>query len=221
LYWVIRRARQARRLDALLVATDDRRIAEAARGWGVEAVMTSPDHPSGTDRVAEAIRGRGAAAAVNIQGDEPLIDPALIDRLAESVATPGGPDMATAACGIADPDSLARPSVVKVVMNGAGDALYFSRSVIPHIRDAAPDAAMPPGVYWRHIGVYAYRAAFLEKLVAEPPCRLEQLEKLEQLRALHLGARIRVLCVDDYGIGVDQPSDVAPAEAALRAAGLA
>ena len=221
LAWVVDRARGARRLDQLLVATDDARIARVAGDCGIEAVMTSPDHPSGTDRVAEAARGRGAEAVVNIQGDEPLVDPGLLDRLAESVTGPNAREMATAATPLTHPDLIARSSVVKVVANAAGDALYFSRSVIPHLRDAPPGAAPPGGAYWRHVGVYAYRADFLERLVREPPCPLEQWEKLEQLRALHIGGRIHVLPAEDAAIGVDTPEDVPQAEAALRAAGLA
>ncbi len=221
LAWVIARARQARRFDRLLVATDDARIARAAEACGIEAVMTSPDHPSGTDRVAEAARGRGAEAVVNVQGDEPLVDPGLLDRLAESVTGSGAREMATAATPLNDPDLIARSSVVKVVMNAAGDALYFSRSVIPHLRDAAPGAKPPAGAYWRHVGVYAYRMDFLERLVREPPCPLEQWEKLEQLRAMHIGGRIHVLPTEDAAIGVDTPEDVPQAEAALRRSGLA
>jgi 3-deoxy-manno-octulosonate cytidylyltransferase (CMP-KDO synthetase) len=219
LAWVVDRARRARRLDAVLVATEDERIAAVAAACGVEAVMTSPDHPSGTDRVAEAARGRGAEAVVNIQGDEPLVDPALLDRLAEAVTGPAARDMATAAAPIGRADWIARPSVVKVVCSAAGDALYFSRAVIPHVRDAAPGAPLPPHAYLRHIGVYAYRTEFLGRLVAEPPCALERWEGLEQLRALHLGARIRVLVTEDRSLGVDTPGDVAAAEAALRAEG--
>lgn len=220
LEWVVGRVRQAGRLSGVLVATDDDRIRAAAESFGVRAVMTSPSHPSGTDRIAEAIRGIEAGAVVNIQGDEPLIEPALIDRLAEVIASPDGWEMATAATPIRDPAQVVNPNVVKVVTAADGRALYFSRSTIPHDRDGV--AAREPGpVHLRHIGIYAYRRDFLERLVREPPCRLERLEKLEQLRALHLGARIRVLEVADYGIGVDVPSDVPAAEAALRAAGLA
>lgn len=221
LAWVIDRARGARRLDQLLIATDDARIACVAGDCGIDAVMTSPDHPSGTDRVAEAVRGRGADAVVNIQGDEPLVDPGLLDRLAESVTGPHAREMATAATPLTNPELIARSSVVKVVANAAGDALYFSRSVIPHLRDAMPGDTPPDGAYWRHVGVYAYRADFLEKLVREPPCPLELWEKLEQLRALHIGGRIHVLPAEDAAIGVDTPEDVPQAEAALRAAGLA
>ena len=221
LQWVVERAWLARRLDTVLVATDDERIAAAARGFGAQVAMTSPDHPSGTDRVAEAARGAGADAVINIQGDEPLIDPELIDRLAETIVEGDAWDMATAVTPLRDPAAVRNPAVVKAVFARDGRALYFSRSVIPHLRDAAPGAAaVPEGMYWRHIGIYAYRAAFLERLVAEPPCALELAEKLEQLRALDLGGRLRVLRTDDLSLGVDTPADIPLAEAALMRAGL-
>lgn len=215
--WVLERVRLARRLDAVLVATDDARIRDTVQRLGGEAVMTRADHPSGTDRVAEAVVGRAAGVVINIQGDEPLIDPELINRLAEAMVTECDWDMATAATPIRDEEELARPSVVKVVWGGQGQALYFSRSVIPFVRDARP-AGMR---YWRHVGIYAYRREFLERLVLTPPCALEQAEKLEQLRALHLGGRMKVLETGEVSVGVDTPEDVALAEAALRRAGLA
>ena len=218
LAWVVDRAREAQRLSSLLVATDDSRIAAAAAELGLEAVMTSPDHPSGTDRVAEAIRGRSAAGVVNIQGDEPLVDPSLINRLADLITGSDGWDMATAATPIQDPRLLANPSVVKVVFAADGTALYFSRAVIPHQRDRQ-DPLPPEPVYFRHIGLYAYRTEFLTRLVAAPPCATERVEKLEQLRALHLGARICVVTAESQGPGVDTPEDAPAAEAALRAAG--
>ncbi len=221
LAWVVDRARAARRLSGVLVATDDARIEAAARAMGVEVAMTSPKHPSGTDRVAEAVRGRGVGAVVNIQGDEPAIDPALIDRLAGAMAE-GEWDMATAVTPLTDPAALVNPNVVKVVFARDGRALYFSRAPIPCQRDAGPVPPAPvPGLHWRHIGIYAYRADFLERIVQSPPCALENLEKLEQLRALDLGGRIQVIPVEDYGVGVDTPEDVIPAEQALRRAGLA
>lgn len=216
--WVVERARQARRLKAVLVATDDARIARAVEALGVEAVMTRADHPSGTDRIAEAIRNRPADIVVNIQGDEPLIDPALIDELAGALAGDPAWDMATAACPIADPADVGNPSVVKVVWAQDGRALYFSRSPIPHLREKESGTAAGEPLYWRHIGIYAYRRAFLEKLVATPPCLLEKAEKLEQLRALYLGCRMKVVLARDMGPGVDTPADVAKAEAALRQA---
>ena len=217
---VVERARQARRLDEILVATDDERIAAAARACGANAVMTRADHPSGTDRIAEAVRGLAADVGVNIQGDEPLIDPGLIDRVAGALADADGWDMATAASPLHSAEELHNSDVVKVVRALDGRALYFSRSPIPFVRGAA--AGFPPvaGMHFRHVGLYGYRRAFLERLVKEPPCELENLEKLEQLRALALGCRMVVLDCDAAGIGVDSPADVPRAEALLREAGL-
>ena len=217
---VVERARQARRLDEILVATDDERIAAAARACGANAVMTRADHPSGTDRIAEAVRGLAADVVVNIQGDEPLIDPGLIDRVAGALADADGWDMATAASPLHSAEELHNSDVVKVVRALDGRALYFSRSPIPFVRGAA--AGFPPvaGMHFRHVGLYGYRRAFLERLVKEPPCELENLEKLEQLRALALGCRMVVLDCDAAGIGVDSPADVPRAEALLREAGL-
>jgi 3-deoxy-manno-octulosonate cytidylyltransferase (CMP-KDO synthetase) len=220
LAWVVERARQARRLAEILVATDDARIAAAAESFGVAVALTSPDHPSGTDRIAEAIRGRDADVVVNVQGDEPLIDPALIDRVAGTLLDAADWDMATAAAPIRTAEELHNSDVVKVVRARDGRALYFSRSVIPHVRGAAAGHPPAPGAHFRHIGLYGYRRAFLERLVREPPCALENLEKLEQLRALDLGCRMAVLECEAFGIGVDSPADVPKAEALLRRAGL-
>ena len=220
LAWVVERARQARRLAEILVATDDARIAAAAESFGVAVALTSPDHPSGTDRIAEAIRGRDADVVVNVQGDEPLIDPVLIDRVAGALLDAADWDMATAAAPIRTAEELHNSDVVKVVRARDGRALYFSRSVIPHVRGAAAGHPPEPGAHFRHIGLYGYRRAFLERLVREPPCALENLEKLEQLRALDLGCRMAVLDTEAFGIGVDSPADVPKAEALLRRAGL-
>ena len=220
LAWVVERARQATRLADVLVATDDARIAAAAESFGVAVALTSPDHPSGTDRIAEAIRGRDADVVVNVQGDEPLIDPALIDRVAGTLLDAADWDMATAAAPIRSAEELHNSDVVKVVRARDGRALYFSRSVIPHVRGAAAGHPPEPGAHFRHIGIYGYRRAFLERLVQEPPCALENLEKLEQLRALDLGGRMAVLDTEAFGIGVDSPADVPKAEALLRQAGL-
>jgi 3-deoxy-manno-octulosonate cytidylyltransferase (CMP-KDO synthetase) len=206
------RASRAKRLSSLVVATDDERIAAAVRGFGGRPVMTRADHPTGTDRVAEAVQGTDAEVVINIQGDEPLIDPDLIDSLADSFSGPGW-EMATAACPIADPRDEASPNIVKVVWDARGGALYFSRLPIPFVRDAGDRVTR-----WRHIGIYAYRVDFLRRLLATPPCELEQVEKLEQLRALHIGGRIRVIQTAEMGIGVDTPGDVAAAEAAVRRA---
>lgn len=213
------RARQAAALDAVLVATDDGRIAEAVARFGGTAVMTRPDHPSGTDRIAEAIRGRPADLVLNIQGDEPFIDPGLINRLAHALADAPRWDMGTAAAPLTRREDVLNPSVVKVVCDRERAALYFSRAPIPYVRDAAPGAEPEPGLCWRHIGLYGYRRAFLETLVTAPPCALEQAEKLEQLRALHLGGKILVLLTTEPGLGVDTPEDVRRAEAFLGAGG--
>ena len=217
---MVQRARQARRLAEILVATDDARIAAAAESFGVAVAMTSPDHPSGTDRIAEAIRGQAADVVVNVQGDEPLIDPALIDRVAGTLLDAADWDMATAAAPIRSAEELHNSDVVKVVRARDGRALYFSRSVIPHVRGAPAGHPPVPGEHFRHIGIYGYRRAFLERLVQEPPCALENLEKLEQLRALSIGCRMAVLDGEAFGIGVDSPADVPKAEALLRQAGL-
>jgi 3-deoxy-manno-octulosonate cytidylyltransferase (CMP-KDO synthetase) len=211
---VVERALLASSLSSVIVATDDERIAGVVRGFGGEAVMTRPDHPSGTDRIAEAIGSRTADLVVNIQGDEPLLDPALIDRLVGQMLAEPDWDMGTAAAPITDEADRLNPSVVKVVWGGRHQALYFSRSLIPFIRDAS-DAGMS-GLYWRHLGLYAYRAGFLRKLVSTPPCALEQAEKLEQLRALHLGGRMVVIETAETGIGVDTPADVARVEKMIR-----
>ena len=214
--WVVERARKAKRLTSLLVATDDERIRQAVLPLGIEVAMTRPDHPSGTDRIAEAVAGRKADVVINIQGDEPMIDPGLIDRLAEAMAADPAWDMATAAAPIAAAGDLGNPAVVKVVWAKDGRALYFSRSVIPHLREKGSGGAGGEPLYWRHIGIYAYRRVFLDRLVKVPPCPLEEAEKLEQLRALWLGGRIKVLQAKEAGVGVDTPEDVARAEAALR-----
>ncbi len=219
--WVWERSRLARRLDELVVATDDERIRQAAAACGARTVMTSAAHPSGTDRAAEVVRGMDADLVVNIQGDEPLMDPGLIDRLVNTAGAADW-DMVTAAAPLAAPADaalLASPSVCKVVFDAAGRALYFSRHPIPFLRDAQFRHAGP--LHWRHIGIYLYRRAFLEQLVREPPSLLERAECLEQLRALHIGGRIGVVQTDYAGVGVDTPADVPAAEAALRRAGLA
>lgn len=213
---VLERVRLAKRLDEVWVATDDERIRAAVEAAGGKAVMTKPDHPSGTDRIAEAVAGTDAEVVLNIQGDEPLIDPGLIDAVAESLSGEGGWDMATAATPIRSARELESPDVVKVVTDGAGGALYFSRSPIPHVRGAAAGSGPVEGAHWRHVGLYGYKRAFLEKMVRTPVCELERLEKLEQLRALWLGGKIRVLFCEESGVGVDRPEDVARVEAMLR-----
>jgi len=214
---VVERVRLAKRLDTVLVATDDKRIADVVNALGVKAVMTRPDHPSGTDRIAEALEGIKADIVINIQGDEPLIDPKLIDSLAKVMASGKEWDMGTAAAPITNDNDLNNPSVVKVVWDENGRALYFSRSVIPFVRDKKPESGK--ALHWRHIGIYAYRKSFLEKFVKTSPSLPEKSEKLEQLRALHIGGRIVVIQTAEAGIGVDTPEDVKYVEAIIRKAG--
>jgi len=217
--WVVERVMQAKMPHAIIVATDDRRIADKVLALGLAGVqvkMTRPDHPSGTDRIAEAVSDIETDVVINVQGDEPLIDPALIDKLACIMAAEEEWDMATAAAPMEDETLVHDPSVVKVVFNRHGQALYFSRSPIPYRRDRDSDRQ---SVYWRHIGIYAYRRDYLLKLVQEKPCALEKLEQLEQLRALDMGCRMKVVRTKEFGIGVDTPEDIARAEALLKIRG--
>jgi len=214
--WVVEAVQGAETLADTVVATDDRRIADVVCAAGHRAVMTRQDHPSGTDRVAEAARNSGADVIVNIQGDEPLIDPRLIDRLVGKMREDQDWDMATAATLIDKEDDLRNPSVVKVVWGEKHRALYFSRSTIPFVRDEEMIGSVS---HWRHLGIYAYRERFLEKLVSTPPCALEEAEKLEQLRALHLGGAMIVVETNDKGIGVDTPQDVERVEKLIGSRG--
>lgn len=214
--WVVEAVKRARLLDEVVVATDDVRIAEAVSGF-VNVAMTRADHPSGTDRVAEAAQAGDDDIVINIQGDEPLIDPELIDALALRMKEDDGWAMATAACPIRSMRDLEARTVVKVVLARDGGALYFSRLPIPCRRDGEPELAS--GLYLRHLGIYAYRGAFLKRLVGEPPCALERTECLEQLRALHMGGRIAVIQTEDQGVGVDTPEDVEAVEVVIRARG--
>ena len=214
--WVVEAARKAKTLDDVIVATDDARIAEAVERHGGKAVMTPSDLPSGTDRVAVAAGDfADDDILVNIQGDEPLIDPALVDSLAGRLKDDARWDMATAVTPIRSAADFAAKTVVKVVLDRDDGALYFSRAPIPCDRDHEPDLAS--GLFVRHLGIYAYRGEFLRRYVAEPPCALEKTEKLEQLRALWMGAKIAVVRTEDEGVGVDTPEDAARVEKLLIA----
>ncbi len=210
--WVVEAVKKAKGLDEVLVATDDERIVKAVEEHGGKAVMTPSELPSGTDRVACAARnflGRDFDdddILVNIQGDEPLIDPALIEQLAAKLKDDERWSMATAVTPIRSAEDFSAKSVVKVVMDRDGGALYFSRAPIPCDRDAAPVFGRD-SLYVRHLGIYAYRGGFLKRYIAEPPCELEKTEKLEQLRALWMGAKIAVVRTQDEGVGVDTPDD--------------
>jgi 3-deoxy-manno-octulosonate cytidylyltransferase (CMP-KDO synthetase) len=207
------RACRAREVDRVIVATDDMRIAEAAFDFGAEVALTSPRHPTGTDRLAEvAARLPTARIIINIQGDEPDIAPATIDRLARTLLGDPRLGMVTAANPLG-PADLANPNVVKVVTDLAGRALYFSRSPIPHDRDGAGGIK-----YLRHQGIYGYRRRMLLDFVKWKPTPLERAEKLEQLRALEHGVGIGVIEVKSASVGVDVPSDLVRARRALSAA---
>ncbi len=200
----------ASRADLVLVATDDRRIADAVENFGGRAVMTAPSHPSGTDRIAEAAAAfPELEAVVNVQGDEPLIPTSAIDELLDLLRTDPTVEMATAAVpGIRE---KMNENNVKVVFGTNFDALYFSRAPIPFVRSGGTD----PGCFL-HWGIYAYRIDALRKFVSLPPGKLENCEKLEQLRALENGIRIRVVISNLESIGVDTPEDLARAEAKLK-----
>ena len=206
------RCQQCSNLDEILVATDDQRIFQAVENCGGRAVMTSPEHPTGTDRIAEALKAAPQAThIVNIQGDEPLIDPGLIDELALAMANDPSLDMATAANPLdpADP-AVSDPNVVKVITALDGRALYFSRSPLPFFRNAVPGLPV-----LRHKGIYAYSRSFLERFVNWPPSPLERAESLEQLRALENGASIKLLLTNDASPGVDTPEQAREIEAIL------
>jgi len=210
------RATRAASLQSVVVATDDTRVVEAIAPYGIEAVLTSPDHTTGTDRIAEVARGLDADIVVNVQADEPLLDPLLIDRTVAPLLEAEAVPMATARHRIHDPADIHNPNCVKVVCDQRGRALYFSRSPIPHLRAQGHDPAHEP-LYWQHVGIYAFRRAFLIEFAAMPPTPLESIEKLEQLRVLEHGYPIAVVDAPGKSIGVDTPEDLARAEAALHA----
>ena len=213
--WVVEAVKKAKTLDDVIVATDDDRIVAAVEAHGGKAVMTPSELPSGTDRIACAAGDfADDDILVNIQGDEPLISPDLIDALVCRMKEGTKWDMATAVTPIKSLDDLNAKTVVKVVLDRDDGALYFSRAPIPCDRDHVPDIAS--GLWVRHLGIYAYRGAFLKKYISEPPCDLEKTEKLEQLRALWMGAKIAVIRTDDEGVGVDTPEDAVRIEAILR-----
>lgn len=202
---------KCQQLDRVVIATDDFRIEDTVKAFGAEVIMTSPDHPTGSDRIAEVLETLPEAThAVNIQGDEPLIDPALIDSLAQLMRADADLEMATAASPLSDPADIADPNIVKVVLSETSDALYFSRSPIPYQRSTPEELTI-----YRHIGLYSYRRDFLKKFLAWPPTAIEKAESLEQLRALSHGIRIQVSLTDHVAPGVDTPEQAAHIETLL------
>jgi len=197
------RARLLKSVERVLVATDDDRIAAAVGAFGGTVVMTSPRHPSGTDRVAEAMRGDPAELVVNLQGDEPIFAADAVDELVRLMADSPAIQMGTLAHPVRDANEREDINANKVVLDQAGYALYFSRSPIPFRRQAGFAPTL------RHIGIYVFRAEYLQRFASLPPTPLERTETLEQLRALEHGVRIRVLVTRHPSIGVDTPADLA------------
>jgi 3-deoxy-manno-octulosonate cytidylyltransferase (CMP-KDO synthetase) len=211
---VVEQCRKARSLSEVIVATDDARIADVVRRF-CRVEMTRADHPSGSDRIAEVAARCACDAVVNVQGDEPLIAPAVIDATAGALAAG---EMSTAATRIKNAEEYDNPNVVKVVVNAAGHALYFSRRTIPFLRDAASRSVseqLAAFAFLKHLGLYGYRRETLLRVVGFPVSPLESAEKLEQLRALENGIRISVVTVDYDTVGVDTPEDVARVEQIL------
>lgn len=209
--WVWEKAQRARRLDAVVVATDDERIVRTVRAFGGKAVMTSSRCASGTDRAWEAAKRTGAQIVVNIQGDEPLIQPSMIDRLVKGLLESRA-EMATLRFPMKNSAGFTDPHVVKVVTDSEGWALYFSRSPIP----TRKGKDTTPSVWYKHIGLYAYRRRLLEQFVRWSPSPLERTEGLEQLRALEHGVKIKVLNSLQESVGVDTPQDLKRVAKLLR-----
>lgn len=221
---VYERALLARVLDVVLIGTDDERVAEAVRGFGGAVVMTSPDHQSGTDRAAEMVQQEGSVAAdadivVNLQGDQPFMDPRMVEEVVQPMLDDPELPMATLKHRVTKPEDLEDPAVVKVVVDHQQNALYFSRSRIPN-----PCKDVEHAVF-EHVGLYVYRKDFLIRLSQLEPTLLERVESLEQLRVLEHGYRIRVLETEhaDHefgGFSVDTPEDLTRAESLLKERGL-
>ena len=201
------------KLDAVVIATDDVRIADAVMDFGGQYVMTSPNHRSGTDRCCEALDLLKTKydAVVNIQGDEPFIDPKQIDLLVDLIVRDDTP-LASLAKRIDDADELFSPNAVKVVVNQEGNAMYFSRNPIPFMRNVDRDEWLAKGRFYKHIGIYAYKADVLRQVAHMEPSALEQAESLEQLRWLENGLAIRMALSDAENISIDTPDDLHRAE---------
>ena len=193
--------------DTVLIAVDDPKVFEAARAFGADVVMTSPNHPSGSDRIWEAVRERDAEVIINVQGDEPFVKPQVIDALIDAMSDAGAPDMATVAVPCPRAEFADNPNMVKVVMSADNYALYFSRSMIPFLRTGGTEMET-----FRHWGIYAYRREALARFVSLPEGNLEKCEKLEQLRALENGMRIKVIRTVYQSVGIDTPEELEKAE---------
>ena len=199
---------RAKRLESVLIAAEDQEFAEICQGFGATCIVTGP-HPSGSDRIADVVRRLAPKTdlIVNIQGDEPEVDPQHIELLVELLDADPSAEMASLATPIRTAMQRDDPSCVKVVCDASGRAMYFSRSTIPAIRDTDPDSALKETPWLMHLGLYAYRRDFLLRFTENPPGHLEQLEKLEQLRALEMGATIRMGIVEHPAVGIDTEAD--------------
>ncbi len=207
---VYRRAAAARTVSRVIVATDDERIARAVTAFGGEAMMTSASHQSGTDRLAEVAASLACAVVVNVQGDEPVLEPETIDAAVEPLLADARLEMSTLRRRITDPAEHENPNVTKVVVDQDGHALFFSRAPIPYTRPG-----QPPAPAWAHVGLYVYRRDTLLRLASLPQTAMERAEALEQLRAVEHGIRIKVIKTAYASIGVDTPDDLARVRALL------
>jgi len=213
---VYERARQASSASRVVVATDDAKIVEAVKAFGGEAIMTRDDHRTGTDRVAEVATHIEAEVYVNVQGDEPLVDPAAIDAVANALLEDESAAIATPIAAITHKNDIMDPNVVKAVLDFDGNALYFSRAPIPWVRDTGGQVSAR---HWKHIGIYGFRRAALLEFPTLPPGELEHVEQLEQLRWLENGFRIRAVETEYEAVSVDVPEDVERVEKILRESG--
>ena len=214
---VVERAKQAQSVKRVVVATDDERVKKAVEGFGGEALLTRNDHRTGTDRVAEVASRIAADIYVNIQGDEPLIDPGTIDAVAAEMLEDESTQIATPCSAVTKQTEIMDPNVVKVVRDFEGNALYFSRAPVPWVRDTDGVVAAK---HWKHIGLYAFRRDVLLEFPTLPPGELERIEQLEQLRWLENGFRIRLVETEYEAVSVDVPADIQRVEQLLRTGGV-
>ncbi len=214
--WVWEAAGRCETLDEIIVATDDERIRGVCEGFGARVVMTSPECPSGSDRMEEAVRGMECDIVVNIQGDEPLMDPGTVDGCVRVLAEDGAAGVVSAMTPFGEGEDYTLPHLVKVVTDSVGYAMYFSRAPIPDVRRLSAEELAGVPRPMKHVGLYVYRREALERFVALEPSRYEVIEKLEQLRLMEAGVKIRMVEVESAAVGVDTPEDVAVVEGLLR-----
>lgn len=206
--WVWEACKKCETLDRIIIATDDSRISEACDAMGAEWAMTSVDCPSGSDRIYEAVNGLEFDVVVNIQGDEPLIDPKIIDRCVSAILSDDQAGVCSAMIPFQPGEDYTRPDMVKVVTDANGYAMFFSRAPIPDVRRLSGEELAAAPLPMKHVGIYVYRKTALEQFVLMQPSKYELIEKLEQLRVLESGIRIRMVEIDSPAIGVDTPEDL-------------